>query len=129
MGATRPATALDAAAEGLLDPDRGRTQPTERRDLPLTSSSRSRTQSPSFPFDARLSGTGKAVHGAIWRADPDVVARHRAEGPQLWEAVDSLRTTLGRVIRRVLRLTGTGTAEDRRHAEKGRPERTTWPSK
>jgi hypothetical protein len=39
---------------------------------------------------AQFSGRTSRVRGVIWLAEPEVVARQRAELPALWEALDDL---------------------------------------
>ena len=39
---------------------------------------------------AKLFGSVRRVQGQIWRADADLIDRHRRQLPELWEAIDAM---------------------------------------
>jgi hypothetical protein len=53
---------------------------------------------------AKLHGRAAALRGAVWKADPDVVGRHRDELPEVWVKVDDLIALLGDPMRPALPL-------------------------
>jgi hypothetical protein len=41
-----------------------------------------------------MAGAAKRVRGAVWTSDPATIARHTAELPHLWEAIQALVETV-----------------------------------
>lgn len=39
---------------------------------------------------AKYAGLTSRLRGKVWSADPDMLAHHRREWPELWKAIDEL---------------------------------------
>lgn len=46
---------------------------------------------------AKLYGSASRIRDLVNRGDPEVVARHRAEWPELWSAIDDIVGEVGQL--------------------------------